>query len=173
MKTQARPYKQVLACAAIATALSAGTLLLSGCASKTVVIGEQTWMAENANMPVEGAKCYKQDSNGACAENYMVYDWDGANNACPEGFHLPSVPEFSMLENARKGATNNLSLACLSDNKTFDNGLCYETAFSAFWTSTETDKKSAFVWDVELDYTNLVPRAASKKELFAVRCIKD
>ena len=160
--------------AVIATVLLATSLLLSGCAGKTVVIGHQTWMTENANEAVTGAKCYKQGKDGkACAENYMVYDWDGASVACPDGFHLPSVKEFLSLENARKGATDILNLACFGDNKTFDNGLCYETAFSAFWTSSQADNKSAFVWDVELDYTNLTPRAASKKDHFAVRCIKD
>lgn len=155
-------------------ALLAAVATLTGCAGKTVTIGQQTWMTDNANTPVEGAKCYKAGTNGQqCADNHMVYTWDGATGACPAGFHLPSVQEFLALENARKSKNDLLNLSCFGDDKTFDGGLCYETAFSAFWTSTEADKKSAFVWDVELDYTNLTPRAASKKEQFAVRCIKD
>lgn len=157
-----------------AACLLVAGMALMGCVGKTVVIGQQTWMTDNANAPVEGAKCYRQGNNGQqCADNFMVYDWQGANSACPEGFHLPSLQEFSTLESARKAKKDVVNLACHDDGKTFDNGFCYETAFSAFWTSTQADNKTAFVWDVELDYTNLAPRAAGKKELFAVRCIKD
>lgn len=149
-------------------------LALAGCAGKTVSLGEQVWMSNNANKNVEGARCYRLDSGeSTCAENYMVYNWNGAQKACPTGYHLPSINEFRQMEEFRKNNKNANAGFCFGLDKSFDGGLCYETAFSAYWTSSELDKKSAFVWDVELNYANLEPRAQDKNDFYSVRCIAD
>jgi uncharacterized protein (TIGR02145 family) len=91
---------------------------------KTVVIGTQTWMAENLNYDVVGSKCYNnQESN--CDTYGRLYDWStamalpsscnstscsGQVNAkhkgiCPPGWHIPSNADWDELMTAVGGSS--------------------------------------------------------------------
>lgn len=149
-------------------------MLLSGCAGNTVTIGQQVWMSDNVNKAMKGARCYKKSNDGKpCADNNMVYTWESAIHACPAGFHLPSKQDFLTLEKNRIKNKDIISFGCFGNDKTSSGGFCYETAFSAYWTSSEADKKNAFVWDVDFSYKFFESKTDNKNEYYAVRCIQD
>ncbi len=88
---------------------------------KTVVIGDQTWMAENLNYDVPNNAtdvCYDNDPAN-CAKYGRLYDWatamngaasseaipSGVQGVCPAGWHLPSRDEWVELLTAIGGSS--------------------------------------------------------------------
>lgn len=69
---------------------------------KTGTIGGQTWMFENLRFKMEDVVAY--DGDDANAEKFgYLYDWNMAQTACPDGWHLPSKDEWEILLNGLGG----------------------------------------------------------------------
>ena len=59
---------------------------------KTVMIGEQEWMAENLNYAAKGSWC-----TDSCPLYGRHYYYESAVDACPKGFRLPTNEDFLTL----------------------------------------------------------------------------
>jgi len=60
------------------------------------VVIERTWFAENAKRVVEGSYCYK-DLEVYCEKYGRLYNYKAANEACPDGWHVPTIKEWNYL----------------------------------------------------------------------------
>ncbi len=59
----------------------------------TVAIGGQCWMKENLAYQSGNSACYNNDPAN-CTTYGRLYQWAAASSSCPEGWHLPSDPEW-------------------------------------------------------------------------------
>ena len=90
----------------VAPSITYGSLYDSrdGKTYKTVVIGSQTWMAENLNYNASGSVCYGNNTSN-CDTYGRLYNWNTAMAACPSGWHLPSDAEWTALTDFAGGVS--------------------------------------------------------------------
>ncbi len=194
-----------------------GTLTYGDKTYKTVVIGSQTWMAENLNYDYRigrysfGNFCH--DKN--CPAYGRLYTWAAAMDSattgcgdgkecaadtgrvkgiCPDGWHLPSQADWSMLFAAVGGretagtALKSSSGWNRSGNGTdaygfwgFPSGLWGSGGgsffgsgdYAAFWSSSEYSRNSAYHMYLYYYSTYAYLTEQEKNDALPVRCVKD
>ncbi len=57
---------------------------------------KRTWMAQNLNFEVPESFCYKNES-AYCEAYGRLYTFKAAVEACPEGWHVPTIGEWNLL----------------------------------------------------------------------------
>ena len=156
-----------------------------GLSYRTVVIGSQTWMAENLsyNKDLDGVT-YSEDSVN------VYYTWDAAKKACPDGWHLPDNSEWETLYNTvkinrtplhtvqalltRENEGNYVDCSNASGFSAFPVSACSD--FVCYWSATENRYNNAYYWTaisrVEI-YGNGDDSKDGRYHGRPVRCLKD
>ena len=63
---------------------------------KTVQFGPYTWMAENADYTTSKSICYDKKSDN-CEKNGSLYPDSHPEDACPEGFTIPTKADYKYM----------------------------------------------------------------------------
>lgn len=158
---------------------------------KTVVVGSQTWMAQNLNFTVTGSACY-ENKKQSCEELGRLYDWEMAKSACPAGWHLPTEDEWDLLEQAAGGDSAGYHLKTSSGWENQGNGsnirgfdaipsgdlsktglYLHRGVGATYWTASSKFGGGAWFRSIDFFDTKLMHDNAEKTAGFSVRCVKD
>jgi uncharacterized protein (TIGR02145 family) len=161
---------------------------------RTVVIGSQTWMAENLNFDAAGSMCYG-DNTGGDSQNRSgtygrLYNWNAALTACPSGWCLPTDADWTALTNhvgttpgsklkAASGwnsggnGTDDFGFSALPGGYGGSSGLFSNVGNSGFWWSA-TEYDDGYAWRRSMGSSHSDGRhSTGKLGLLSVRCLKD
>lgn len=162
---------------------------------RIVRIQTQIWFAENlAYHPEEGDFWSVEDNPDYISEYGYLYFWETAKDACPDGWHVPSLEEWNTLIKNLGGrveaggklksksgwsvkserTTNSSGMSVLpAGNKAVGGSYFHLGEDALIWTSTP--KSNLSVWKVRLrnDADSINFQACSRLTGLSVRCIKD
>jgi len=167
----------------------------------TIIIGSQTWMAENLNYIANGSKCY-ENSDSNCDQYGRLYDWATARNACPAGWHLPNETEWTKLAVATGNSGYEAATKLKAKNGWNNSNGTDDYGFSAlpggvfgqaslfnpdfsfldkgnggyWWTSTEYEYNGEITgmgMIIVPQYQAIVKMAYNKSYQLSVRCLKN
>lgn len=157
---------------------------------KFVKIGTQIWMAQNLIYKIDDSFCHSRNNDSILYNTYgRIYTFEMAKDACPPGWHLPSVSDWEQLINylgGKKVAPDKMKeegIAHWELNKTGTNSSGFTALPAGFcscpiigldgngvygaWLAAE-DGKLAFL----LSGIIMVSKAYSGR-YYSIRCLKD
>jgi len=161
---------------------------------KTKQIGSQTWMVENLDYDIGGAKCYNNSASN-CAKYGRLYDWETAKTVCPSGWRLPSNDDWDKLVRTAGGTsvagkhlkatsgwnngngTDIYEFAALPGGSgiDYDPGVEFDNVGEgAFWWSSESTYDRA--WIIDQDSGDGVRTWRGRgwgTSMYSVRCVKN
>ncbi len=160
-------------------------VLLNGVCYKTVVIGTQTWLAENLNNATIGISSCPNNSPDSCAKYGRLYDWAAAidMNTQMVGWHLPSDAEWTTLSDYLGGesvAGGKMKVgggsgfdALFAGGQSGDGGFFSASSFGYFWTATSDIFNNLLSRRVDVNGVILDKIGMDRSNRFSVRLIKD
>jgi uncharacterized protein (TIGR02145 family) len=168
-----------------------------GKAYNTVAVGNQVWTAENISFKPSGAQSWAYDNDENNSKKYgRLYTWKAAQEACPQGWRLPSEKDWASLIDFLGG--ENLAgtkLKASGDDWSGRNTSGRnESGFSllpagsramhkrsddfqslgrstTLWTSTATTSRDAVVFSI-LEGDSVIRATSNHDAGMSVRCIK-
>jgi len=159
---------------------------------KIVKIGAQTWMAENLNYYTKDSKCLDNIPDN-CSKYGSLYDYTDAIEACPPGWHLPSIKEWGILTvtvgdssktgkklKAKSGwsdggnGTDSYGFAALPGGEGYYNGTFYDEGYVGYWWSINDDRGNIAAQTMNYNKESVKwTRKLKGLDLFSIRCLKD
>ena len=146
-----------------------------------------TWMAQNLNYKVQGGYAYDDNENNR-KELGLLYTWKAAKKACPNGWHLATDSEWSMLVSEFGGTdkagealksvngwnedgngTNSSGFNALPGGQRTTNGNYRILGFlGIWWSSTPTGEEGkAWIWNLHYGGPSSVkPLKSNKSKVF-------
>ena len=147
---------------------------------KTIVLGTQTWMAENLAFD-SGFGCWAYDNNTENVAKYgYLYFYESAKKVCPSGWHLPSDGEWKTLvtflggDKAAGGKLKESGFLPLAGG--FRNGFGVYSGLGThgmWWSSTWGNDLNAWYRLLTFESSKFEKRSLGKISGFSVRCVKD
>jgi len=153
----------------------------------TVKIGKQWWFAENLNFETDKSWCHACDTYG------RMYTYESAMEACPEGWHIPSVNEWNKLittlggseiaggkmksiEKWRKpnvGADNSSGFSAIPSPQKGVRGEIRNPREATWWTADKALDPAAWTMSIKSEEAGIYQMGYYRVSGFSVRCIKD
>lgn len=177
-----------------------GSLEFAGKTYRTVVIGTQTWMADNMDRRVGTFYC-GGGSASSCDTYGALYPWSAARSICPTGWRLPTDDDWTKLgshlgSNAggklkavsslwkctwcsgNEGATNETGFSALPAGYRHRSDGAWQMAgeYAHFWSATEDPADATSAWQRSLWIADTSLRRGlsfHKDHALAVRCVKN
>jgi len=137
---------------------------------KTVVIGDQTWMAENLNYdPGTGISyCYNGQANN-CTIYGRLYNWSTALGICPTGWRIPSRADWDELFFYVNNNIDNYGFSAQLGGYGRSGGYYFAGISGYWWTDTDIEiMNEAYYYPNNGDWNR-----SSKSDLYSVRCIQN
>jgi len=165
---------------------------------RTIIIGNQTWMADNLNYKPTNAISWCYDNNEDNCDIYGgLYDWHTALSIAPDGWHLPSDAEWQELVDflggdleaggklkeagfdhwnaPNTGADNRSRFNALpGGNHNTSTNLSYSLGKeTAWWSSSSFTPSIAWLRFIGFDHIRAQKATFEIEHAISVRCIKD
>lgn len=160
----------------------------------TIKIGNQIWMCENLRYNTEGGITYNNSKENIAVTGYL-YDWQTAQDVCPDGWHLPNDEEWNELitylggKNKAGGKlkSNSPDAGWKIPNRFATNSVGFNAFPSGGAQGGEFHSKgeSAYYWSSEAECTSAYSiyltykmgfadiKVLPKTDMAAIRCIKN
>jgi len=132
-------------------------------------VGNNTWMQDNLNFATGESFCYNNSSD-ACRESGRLYTWKAAQNACPNGWRLPSEDEANKMMASLSNFAVDFQARATGFRKD-DGSFLFAGVYGYFWTKNGNNTKGRYWYWSAKDNSNKW-LWGQKSSALSVRCIR-